>query len=666
MGFSAEMKAFLNAYQVGQKINASRTDEEYKRANTERTKKTTERENDAETLKTAAEKARADLELTRKRIGTVGAGISERRQLMNERILSERARRAGTYGGAGGAVGGGLLPPTGAVGEAGPIPQGQGVLPIGPSTMVPEREEEVDPFPPGSEYNRYADGGLVPDDEEEDDALPEEAMETQGVLPTTPQPATAPTDVSAQSRRRQDPNFKGIEGVIAPAVVADAVRSGMTFGARESGLAQGGAVASPRTMAVARQIASGAGGLSEQEMQAAKKAVDPDGKLTESQRNMAALGSVYQYWANQGDGRKAEKVAFQMLQYYRNAAQRYAAIAAKAAEGGNVDLATKAALKAYQNIPDGNDLALEVNPDGQLVYQITGPKGETIRKGVATPQQLAASAMGMATGGFDKALLSAAGAREADAGAVGGRKGAGAGRQQSASDRETEEKTAMGAVEKLKTNWAADEKNKDKKPDEAMWEQMGNVATHIMQQNKVTSMEAARAADILINPKDGPKGKADFKLRLGENEGDPATITFGNGMKLSLDDNQLDQIQNARATRIKEQADKDGAAAAEAAKPNKFVEGAKLAGGAIANDARKFAGEVKGAIGDETLARAGSAVTAGKRALDDLGAVLTDPKYGHGEIATTITKKLGEILKSIPDKVNSSGAIPVDEIGPAP
>ena len=30
--------------------------------------------------------------------------------------------------------------------------------------------------------------------------------------------------------------------------------------------------------------------------------------------------------------------------------------------------------------------------------------------------------------------------------------------------------------------------------DETMWEQMGNVATHIMQGNKVTSKEAARAA----------------------------------------------------------------------------------------------------------------------------------------------------------------------------
>ena len=71
-------------------------------------------------------------------------------------------------------------------------------------------------------------------------------------------------------------------------------------------------------------------------------------------------------YAKAGEPKKAEKVAFQMLQYYRNASQRYAAIAAKAAEGGNIDLATKAALKAYQNVPDGNDMHMERNEDGTL------------------------------------------------------------------------------------------------------------------------------------------------------------------------------------------------------------------------------------------------------------------------------------------------------------
>jgi hypothetical protein len=221
---------------------------------------------------------------------------------------------------------------------------------------------------------------------------------------------------------------------------------------------------------------------------------------------------------------------------------------------------------------------MEVGQDGQIPYQMTGPNGETIRKGVATPQQLAASAMGMASGGFDKALLSAAGAREAaegGGGAVGGKKGTSGGKSQTATDRAKEEETAMGAVETLKKNWASDEKNKGKEPDETMWEQMGNVATHIMQGNKVTSKEAARAADLLINPGRTDKTKADFKLSMSDDGVN--TIKFNNGLKINLDDDQLEQIQNSRAARIKAAADKDKAAADEAAKPgllSKVKEGA--------------------------------------------------------------------------------------------
>jgi hypothetical protein len=67
-------------------------------------------------------------------------------------------------------------------------------------------------------------------------------------------------------------------------------------------------------------------GLSPAEMNAARKAVDPDGKYTDGERNIAALGAVYQYWMNKDEPEKAQIVAGQMLQHYRSARQRYAAI----------------------------------------------------------------------------------------------------------------------------------------------------------------------------------------------------------------------------------------------------------------------------------------------------------------------------------------------------
>lgn len=659
MGFSAEMKAFLGAYKTGQSINASRTDQDYKEQRTASEKAKMERDNDPETLQTAKELQNATLARAKQSLtqgaATHASGLqtaATQRELLNLRMDMARhpEKYANNTGGA--PTGTGVLPAENPVGPDGPLPRGQGALPIvAPKLAIPQpvtTPAEVDPFPPGSDFNPtggyFSEGGFV-DDEEGDPSIPDEAMPTQGVLPASPiaAPANAPTDVSARRREQAVQPVKGIEGIVAPGVVRDAVKAGMTFGARESGLANGGAVASPRTMAVARQIAAGAGGLSEEEMAQAKKAVDPEGQLTESQRNMAALGSVYQYWANQGEPKKAEKVAFQMLQYYRNASQRYAAIAAKAAEGGNIDLATKAALKAYQNVPDGNDMHMERNEDGTLTYVMTGPKGETIRQGIATPQQLAASAMGMASGGFDKALLSAAGAHEAaqgGGGAVGGR-GTSGGKTQSAGDRAKEEETAMGAVNALKENWAKDEKNKGKEPDETMWEQMGNVATHIMQGNKVTSKEAARAADLLINPGRTDKTKADFKLSMGEDGVN--TIKFTNGLKINLDDDQLEQIQNARAARIKAAADKEAADKAEANKPglmSKIGTAGKEIGGALGSIAGE-AGDALGVMGgiaksgaralvpDELYQRVGSGVEniadTTQRATRNPGAIPVDP-----------------------------------------
>ena len=658
MGFSAEMKAFLGAYKTGQSINASRTDQDYKEQRTASEKAKMERDNDPETLQTAKELqnttlARAKQSLTQG-AATHASGLqtaATQRELLNLRM--DMARHPEKYTNTGGAVptGTGLLPAENPVGADGPLPRGQGALPIGGSTMATPQAipAEVDPFPPGSDYNPtggyFAEGGFVDDEEVgEDPSIPDEAEPTQGVLPASPiaAPANAPTDVSARRREQAVQPVKGIEGIVAPGVVRDAVKAGMTFGARESGLANGGAVASPRTMAVARQIAAGAGGLSEEEMAQAKKAVDPEGQLTESQRNMAALGSVYQYWANQGEPKKAEKVAFQMLQYYRNASQRYAAIAAKAAEGGNIDLATKAALKAYQNVPDGNDMHMERNEDGTLTYVMTGPKGETIRQGIATPQQLAASAMGMASGGFDKALLSAAGAHEAaqgGGGAVGGR-GTSAGKPQGAADRAKEEETAMGAVEELKKKWTADEKNKGKEPDETMWEQMGNVATHIMQGNKVTSKEAARAADLLINPGRTDKTKADFKLSMGEDGVN--TIKFTNGLKINLDDDQLEQVQNARAARIKAAADKEAADKAEATKPgllSKIGTAGKEIGGALGGIAGE-AGDALGVMGNVAKGVARAAVP--------------------DELYQRVGAEAPNIADMIKRGVGNPGAIPVD------
>lgn len=519
MGFAQEVKDFLGAMQAGEKINASRTDREYKSALTDSTTKKTERDNDPETLQLATDKARADLDRTRAAIKATGANIG----LTNERIQNARMQRQllkDSLNPSSGLLPTATAPTAGANAGAGAIPM--------QSTI------DVEPH--------YADGGLVEPEPDEDDA-------TMGAAPAaalpTETPAQSPTDVSARSRRDAS-----IGGVISPALVADAAKAGLTFGVNAFGLGGRSGVPSARSAAAARQYLAGTGGLTDAEMDAVKKSVDPQGKLTEAQRNVAALGSVYQYQLNKGNPEGAQRVAFQMLQHYRALSTRYAAIAAHAAENGDLDTAAQAAVKSYANIPDGRDLEVHRNPDNpnQLVYSYTdATTGETIAKGLVTPQQLVASAMGMAQGGFDKAILMAAGAREDPKAKKGG--------GMKVSDRKSLAAMADEAVSKFETDYAT-KAEKDKKMQPLAADYTGNLrdaTQHIMTQNPgATAREAFQAAQQLYTPSKTDVSKTGFKVEKSEDDG-LNTIKFDNGRTIKLDDNTLEPILMARAATIKAQ-----------------------------------------------------------------------------------------------------------------
>jgi hypothetical protein len=156
-------------------------------------------------------------------------------------------------------------------------------------------------------------------------------------------------------------------------------------------------------------LASAATCVTPTEMHAVRKKIDPRNELGEDQRNIAALSAVYQNKLKQGDAQGAQQAAFSILQNYRLASQRYAAISA-AAETGTMDATAKAAMKAYANIPYGKDFKIWKASDGQLNYSITDEKdGKTISQDIASPQQMAAAAMGVATKGFEDFLLQQAG-----------------------------------------------------------------------------------------------------------------------------------------------------------------------------------------------------------------------------------------------------------------
>lgn len=571
MSFGQEIKDFLSAYQAGEKIETARTDREYKKALQDQVVKKTARENDPDTLAQADEKAKAELALIRARTGAVGASTA-----------LTRARQK-------------------ALASAGINTPAQG----DPAVKVPT-PGFVQPTPivnpDDAPVQQFAGGGFVEDPDED----PDEDLDTgEDIQP--PAVGGGATDMSARSR-----NTGSLSGV-APQLIHDAVKGGLNYGAASMGLGQRGVVGTAAQRQKALEWQRGYGAIPEQELEAVKKAVDPEGKMTEAQRNMMALGQVYQFQINKGNPEGAQRAAFQVLQAYRLDAQRYASIAAHAAQEGDLDTAARAAVKAYANIPDGRDIAVYKNDDGKLNYSYTdAATGKTIVKGLLTPQQLAAQATGIASGSFDKLILQAAGQRAEESG-KGGKGAAGP----KVVDQAKTLQGVEGAIGKF-----TEQSEKDKKPvSPESAKALTGAAYRIQQANThLTPDEAVSAARDII----GNTDKDAFKVEKGEDGTNTVTFggksSIGDKMKLKLSDDALEPLIAMRGVAL---------AAAKKKKDDENKPGTDWKGiatsagdaiGGIAKDAGRAVGAVGEVVGNAARAAIPDALGRyGERSVEDLG-----------------------------------------------
>lgn len=584
MGFGQEIKDFLTAYKQGEAIETARTDREYKKALQDALVKKTARDNDPDTLAQADAKAKAELQLLRARTGAVGASTA-----------LTRARQKALDAAAGVAPG------------AGPPSLTEGMV-IQPQTIV---------NPDDAPVQHFADGGFVEDDEDLDTG--EDIVPTPAVGG-----ASGPTDVSARSR-----NTGSLSG-IAPQLIHDAVKGGLSYGANQMGLSQQRGVGTAAQRQKALDWQRGFGAIPPQELDAVKKAVDPEGKMTEAQRNMMALGQVYQFQLNKGNPEGAQRAAFQVLQAYRLDAQRYASIAAHAAENGDLNTAAQAAVKAYANIPDGRDIAVFKDEDGKLNFSYTdAATGKTIVKGLLTPQQLAAQATGIAAGGFDKLILQAAGQRAEEA--AKGRGGTGAPK---ASDQAKILEGVEGAVGKL-----TEQAEKDKKPiTPESTKALTGAAYRIQQANShLTPDEAVSAARDII----GNTDKDAFKVEKGEDGTN--TVTFGgksavgDRMRLKLSDEALEPLIAMRGVALAAAKKKKD----EGDKPGTDWKGIATSAGEAIGGIAGDAGKALGAVGEAAA-----------------GAV---KRSGVGEYLDRSTIRPREAIGRAYDTIKNPGDVPATE-----
>jgi len=421
MAFGQELKDFLGAMAAGQQVVTSMGDREYKRLRNEVLKAQAAEASDPEMLGLKKDRIRAQTDRAL-RGPAMHPAQQERLKAQTDywKLQQEMLKRQG-------------IPSV-------PLPDTlfdtQPDAPQAPKFDTPEQprvpNDQVSGIP------RYADGGLVEDDEDfsdggyEDDYTGDEfddgfdnevggfgGEERMGAIPSSPTaPMPQPRPQAQASDQQRSYNVQAAH---------DAVLDGMKYAMKATGATQTGALelSAQRRSAGNRAYLSGVGAADPDTMNTIRNALDPDKRLSEDGRNLAAFSHVYGHYMKQGNLEGAQRAAATMVQFFRSVSNRYQALAQAAAEKGDVNGTVKAVMKAYANIPNGQEVQIQQRPDGSLAYSLTdSASGKTIENGIATPEQLLEFVTKGGMRSFDDIIAAASGQRVAGAGGGRGKKDA--------------------------------------------------------------------------------------------------------------------------------------------------------------------------------------------------------------------------------------------------
>lgn len=276
----------------------------------------------------------------------------------------------------------------------------------------------------GGKAINAAVGGLVeaiPGEEEEESIVPAVTTEgnepeaipsAEGIPTPTPRPdyggdvATeeAPVEVAQTADEDAEPTDDPYE------TARRAAREGLNLAIKQGQLDAQTALDDPELKKYEDRYLRGYGAAPQQVVRQIMDKIDPEKKMHPGQRNMMALANTYKFFWDRGEPEKAKEAALSLTQYYNKATQQFIALGQAAAENGDVDNAAKAAMAAYDNIPNGRDLKIDKNEDGSLTATVTDIKtGKEVNKQILKPEDMLATAMGFSPKTFYDELMNAAG-----------------------------------------------------------------------------------------------------------------------------------------------------------------------------------------------------------------------------------------------------------------
>jgi hypothetical protein len=544
LNLNRELKDFISANEAGNKSQAFKTDEEYKRAriNTADYQNSPEyRQMQAESIKSGTGVNTAHQRLLASQANWYDKGGYNQTQPM---VPNPDATLGNGYNAPVIPTGDTtrIQPPPSAAPPA--TPQVTGAIDTGEDTQSAASGGMIQPK--RTKVAHFADGGVVSDGDGASDS--DTSSNSTGSASSAPVDTSSDDDADDPSQPYyRDPSGRPFSKFAAnDGVQAGLQQMAMNFGSHgaiPTGMKGGmkGAGSSPRMpRAGGRAPQNPSGDVSDQQIEYARKMVDPDGKLPEGDRNLAALGAVWQYYVKKGDLQKGANAAAAMLTYYKQQSAKYADIAKQAADGGDATTASAALMKSYNYVPDGRHTKLVPTQDGTGVqFESTGDDGAVTRRGIISPQQIGAAATGFINGdSFEKALLEGAGIRDQKNGTA---KGAAGGVKPA--DREKN----LGLIDEAYKAEVGD--SGDKNPDIAR--QLKGTASRIMGDNEhITPEEAMHAAAHLSASKpdaDDKRGFGDTKKRQPDGS---YLVSMRGGPSIKLSQDTMQQLMAMRASKV--------------------------------------------------------------------------------------------------------------------
>jgi len=141
--------------------------------------------------------------------------------------------------------------------------------------------------------------------------------------------------------------------------------------------------------------------LTTQEFKELGAKVDPDNKLSQSEKTLKIQQDLFDFYMAHGNYEKAAAASAAVLMYGRRVSQTSGTMALAALENKDMVGAAKWMAKAYETLPDGKELRIDqqVSPQGTLAYEIVDlDTGQVTQSGEATMDDMVTMAKSMSSG----------------------------------------------------------------------------------------------------------------------------------------------------------------------------------------------------------------------------------------------------------------------------